>query len=241
MKNNRKLIIISGLVALLLMSGTLAFFSSTMAVNNVFGNGTGQYGSKTIEKFTPKDNWTSGETVTKEVSVVNTGDYNLWARVKFSESWSRNGKPISGYSYNSGEPGFTNASPVIKNLNETEWTLGGDGFYYLNKKLTPGKTSSPVLRSITLNNGIDMGSHVNKLYYTKAKARPAADNVGTDPNSQWVAVKEIPEGSTFYKNVSEVDENNGGLSGAEYTLVVESQVSQATSQAGDALNWLIRP
>ena len=75
-----------GIVALTLVVGTWAYYSSTTKVDNQLK--TQKYGDELIEKFTPKENWSPGDEVTKEIGVKNTGNYDLFVRVKMSETWT---------------------------------------------------------------------------------------------------------------------------------------------------------
>ena len=79
----------AGCVALSLLGGTWAFYSSTNSIDNQMK--TLAYGDTLHEKFTPDDKWQPGEEATKEVGVKNTGDYDLVVRVKLNEHWWRDG------------------------------------------------------------------------------------------------------------------------------------------------------
>ena len=75
----------AGILALTLVVGSLAYFTKTMSIDNPFS--TKKYGGETVEKFTPEKNWEPGAEVNKDVTVKNTGDYDVLVRVKLTEKW----------------------------------------------------------------------------------------------------------------------------------------------------------
>lgn len=141
MKKTKKVKAFAGLLALTLVVGSLAYFTKTMSIDNPFS--TKKYGGETVEKFTPENNWEPGGQVTKEVQAKNTGDYDLWVRVKFDEKWERNGKSIEGTNLSSidaakffptsADNAVAGGSSVYKHLAGVEgdtWKDGGDGYFY---------------------------------------------------------------------------------------------------------------
>ncbi len=87
MRRNKKIAGVAGLAAIMVIGGTFAYFNQTMTVTNPFD--TGKYDTNVVENFTPEDgdNWEPGAKVNKDVTVENTGDYDVLVRVKFDESW----------------------------------------------------------------------------------------------------------------------------------------------------------
>ncbi len=79
----------AALLCLGLIVGSWAYYTSTSAIENELM--TKYYGNRTIENFTPKQEIEPGDTISKEAGVMNTGDYDLVVRVKFTESWARGG------------------------------------------------------------------------------------------------------------------------------------------------------
>lgn len=86
---------VAGLGALVLVGGTLAYFSQSTTVENDFQ--TGSYEGTTVEKFNPTDgdDWQPGAEVDKEVGARNTGDSALWVRIKFDEVWENADKELA--------------------------------------------------------------------------------------------------------------------------------------------------
>lgn len=87
--------LIAGGLSLALLVGTWAFYSSTSAIDNQLE--TNAYGDTLLEKFTPDKDWEPGESITKEVGVTNTGDYDLVVRIRLNEEWTRDGKSIIAF------------------------------------------------------------------------------------------------------------------------------------------------
>lgn len=194
--NKRVRAFLAGIIALAIFVGTWAYYTSTTTINNDLK--TKGYGNRTVEEFTPDEDWQPGETVTKTAAVTNTGDYALVVRVKFDETWSRNGSAFQSVAYNeaidtvqyqaspqtwranqangaAGETdGLTNGDETVvyKLLNSTEWTKGIDGYFYYNKPLEAGNTTENLLNTITLADNTDIGVYTttNNYYSTTPKA-----------------------------------------------------------------------
>ena len=83
-----KLYGLAGVAALAAVGGTFAYYSATTDFNNQFD--TVNYSTSTTEQFNPNgDNkkWEPGVTVAKKVYATNTGDGDVWVRIKFDEAW----------------------------------------------------------------------------------------------------------------------------------------------------------
>lgn len=240
MKNKKKTILIAGIAALVLVAGVLTYFSKTMSIDNPFT--TKEYGGETIEKFTPEGDWEPGEQVSKEVQVDNTGDYDLFVRVKFSEEWKRDGNIINGTTLDSSVAGFFPAdataavpggSSVYKELlNTGDWQKGSDGWYYYKKTLAAGESSSKLLGSVTLCGNANMGEYTDKMLYAVVDEGVEAKDV-PDSDYQELASAPVPgPGKVLYqKKVTTLNPNNKGLAGANYTLTVITEIAQADPAA----------
>lgn len=91
MKSKKKLIALAAVLGITGIGGTLAYFTQELVRVNIFD--TGHYDSELVEDFHPSDgeNWEPGAFVNKDVTVKNTGDVPILARVKFQEKWVRKG------------------------------------------------------------------------------------------------------------------------------------------------------
>lgn len=178
--NRKTKMAVTGLAAVALVGGTLAYWSQTSTINNPFS--TGGYEGSTTEEFNPGEgeDWKPGATVDKKVYVENTGDADIWVRVKLSEKWkaANGGEPLdltskygddqkdaflpateeNGLQLNATD-GQTSGdgSVVYKAMDTTNWTLDG-GWYYYNTALTPGNNTKNLLNSVTLCEDTDFGT-----------------------------------------------------------------------------------
>lgn len=256
---------LAGMLALALVVGTWAYYTSTTSVQNKLQTISG-YGTETEEKFTPEGEWEPGQKVDKEVLVKNTGDASLFVRVKMDEAWSRE---VSGVSTNFITHASSNAkfltataatatqisptdgetagddSVVFKELDlGTTWTFNpADGYWYYNSALDEGDDTGNLLKSITLSGNADMGLTTNTNYYTKASTKPAYTDIGTDPDTQWVVYSgTVPTGTTYTRAVDGIDSTKAGYAGADYVLTITTETLQASKEAFDATSgWSTMP
>jgi alternate signal-mediated exported protein len=266
MKNKKKVTaLIAGLLAVALIGGIWAYYSSTTTLSNEFK--TKEYGSETREKFSPPCDWQPGQEIDKELKVKNTGDYELFVRIKMNETWTRSGlsQSIASTQTNFLPTTTTTAlqlnptdglvagdgSVVYKNLvNQVSptpgtpannWTFNpADGYWYYNQKLAAGSTTALLLESVTLCLDTDMGHMITTYYYTTAATEPADTNIGSNPATQWVTYTgAVPTGTTFTRSVSALDPTAMGYASATYTLDITTEVIQATAEARDAAGWAV--
>lgn len=254
MKKSKKVKAIVGLLALTLVVGVLAYFSKTMSIDNPFS--TKKYGGETVEKFTPKKDWEPGGQVTKEVQAKNTGDYDLYVRVKFDEKWERDGKIISGTELSSADadkffPASENnavedGSSVYKHLAGVlggTWVDGGDGYFYYKSVLKSGEMTSALLDYVTLCKDANMGEYkVSEMKYALVKDNVSADDLEDKDYTLTEAPESIDEGYVLYqKKVVSLDDKNAGLAGANYTLTITTELLQANADAAAENNWAVTP
>ena len=240
----------SCVLALSMVVNTWAYYTSTNSIDNALQ--TASYGNQLVEEFTPDTDWQPGENVKKIVGVENTGDSDLFVRIKLEEKWTlAGGATLSMPSSNSqfltataasatqGNPtdGLTtnDHSVVYKELVAGGWTLNPtDGYWYLNTKLLAGTSSAVFLNSITLAGNTDMGSYTTTNYYTTAPlaSKPANNVIGSNPASQWVVYTgDVPAGASFTRAASIINPSAPGYADAKYTLTITSETIQATQEA----------
>jgi alternate signal-mediated exported protein len=81
-KKNKKILVVSILLAMLIVAGgTFAWFTSKDEVTNKL-SASNNYGVTITENYTPPEQWTPGESVKKEVSVLNTGNIDAFVKLK---------------------------------------------------------------------------------------------------------------------------------------------------------------
>ena len=252
MKKSKKVKAVVGLLALAMVVGTLAYFSKTMSIDNPFS--TKKYGGETVEKFTPENNWEPGGQVTKEVQAKNTGDYDLWVRVKFDEKWEREGKLIEGTNLSStdaakffpasADSAVVDGSSVYKHLagvTDGSWIDGKDGYFYYKETLKKDQTTSKLLDYVTLCKDANMGNYeVSEMKYALVDENTTADQLEDSDYTLPSAPTTIPDGKVLYqKKVVSLDSKNAGLAGANYTLTITTELVQATAEAANG--WATYP
>ncbi len=152
----RKLIACSILAICLCIccGGTLAYFSTTDTARNVIT--AGNIGIQIVEKMKVGDTELDfpqkgisgvmpGTTVSKIVSVANTGDGEAWIRVKVETSLlNADGAPLSGKIKTA--KGTT--VPALSFAVEDGWVLGEDGYYYYTSSVPAGKSTGVLFREV---------------------------------------------------------------------------------------------
>ena len=97
------------------------------------------------EDFTSPDDWAPCQEVPKTVTATNNGSANVKARLSYQEYWqSRNGTML---------PLEVNGQKVavINFINQNDWELREDGYYYYKEEIAPGVTTSSFMQSVTFN------------------------------------------------------------------------------------------
>lgn len=149
-KNKRKLLIVTGISALTILGGTLAYFTTSDTIQNVFK--TALYQHQIVEKFESPSDWTPGTTTDKTIKITNTGSINMAVRASYTEKWiTSNGAELP-------LKDIDNNVAAIINFNEG-WTKSSDGHYYYGSKdnmtkLAPGETTNSFISGVTFNNNV---------------------------------------------------------------------------------------
>lgn len=258
MRNKKKMAAAAGLAAVMVIGGTWAYFSQTAKIENPFS--TGKYDSIVIEDFKPDDgdNWVPGATINKDVTVNNTGDYDLFVRVRFDEKWQDKGsetvrkenKGMDASTYQaSGTDGLVvNDKSVVKKIinkaNEDKWVYNADDGYWYYKYNLKAKndkndedTTGTFLDAVQLIEDADMGLYTTTNYYTTAATAPGTDSgdFGTkkdDAGTKWVAYTgKVPSDALHNMALARQDADKPGYGNAEYTLTITVETVQATKAA----------
>ena len=186
MANVKKKIILAASVlaicAAMAGTGTLAYFVVEDTATNVIT--TGGIDIDLVEKtkladgsmvdFPEKmEGIMPGTTVSKIVSVKNTGPNSAWVRVKVdAEISNASGEKLSL------EVGGGKAMDVQI---QDGWTDGGDGYFYFDKKLKPGKSTPALFEEVYFNANMD-----NSYQSSTAMITVKAEAVQTDNNGDTV-------------------------------------------------------
>ena len=146
MKNKKMPIIALALVALVgIVGGTIAYFSSTAVLPNVFQSQ--KYKTVARETFVAPTDWKPGTKTQKEVMVTNEGNVPVVVRVTESGVWTNAKGEVIDES-----PLEDSAKGAIIERVLTNWTKHTDGKYYYNEVLAAGATTKDsYIRSVTFN------------------------------------------------------------------------------------------
>ena len=154
---------IAGVLAVGSIGGSLAWFTSSDSITNPFSTASTDNpsnpnsGIKINEKFNKEeaDNTLPGDTVTKQVNVINKATYDQLIRVKIKKVW----KDAKG-----NEKSDLDTKNIIlnfeKNLTDSnkpeegKWIEGSDGYYYYNGIVNPKGQTANLLESVTLSKDI---------------------------------------------------------------------------------------
>lgn len=194
---NKKVYGLVGVAALAAIGGTFAYYSAEQTFNNPFN--TTNYSTSSTERFNPNGdnkNWKPGANVDKDVLATNTGDGDVWVRVKFNEFWNRGEVKFGEFESIDGEfntsngitsiqptgtsDGFTDGDDsvvqkIFANLTGVDgaevaankWYFNkNDGYFYFTSSLASNTSTPILLDSVTLSADADMGSYFKPVYYT---------------------------------------------------------------------------
>ena len=144
--NRKKLIVVSVISLFTILGGTLAYFTTSSNIKNIFN--TAKYETKIVEDFVSPANWTPGTTT----KVTNNGTIDMAVRATFTEKWvNANGNELPLVDGN-------NNTVAIINF-DSSWTKDNDGYFYYGTKdnltkLLPSETSSSFITGVKFNEKI---------------------------------------------------------------------------------------
>lgn len=145
-----KLLIVGGISLFTVLGGTLAYFTTSSNIKNVFN--TAKYETQIVEDFVSPEDWTPGTTTEKTIKITNNGSIDMALRATYVEKWvNANGKEMS-------LTDEENNVAAIVNFNDS-WRLDDDGYYYYGSKdsltkLSPNETSTSFISGVTFNEKI---------------------------------------------------------------------------------------
>lgn len=198
----RKLLIVSVLAILVAVTaaGTLAYFTDTGTAHNVITTGNveielNEWADETrTQPFRDKTGVMPGTQVTKIVEVENTGTGAAFVRLRVEKNvYGANQEPMD-------------TKPVSLNFNNTDWIYSeseGEGYYYYNRALEPGKTTEPLFTTVTFdplmgNEYQNASAHVKVIAYAVQSANngdspQAAKGWPSDTQAEPTPVPNPPE------------------------------------------------
>ena len=160
-KKNKSLLIILLVLCIGLVGLTIAYFSNSTALDNIFS--TKEYGTTYTEEFVSPDNWLPGDTTPKTITATNSGQVDQAVRISFTESWkAKDNTTLSGLIDENGN--LTNNTEnsehaaIINFSDNDDWTYS-NGYYYYNFRLAPNETTSSLIDSVTFNSKVKNSSN----------------------------------------------------------------------------------
>jgi predicted ribosomally synthesized peptide with SipW-like signal peptide len=145
MKSKKTLIAIGAVIALALIGGSIAYFTGIVSFENNFHVST--YQSQTTESFTSPNDWKPCDVTPKEISVTNSGNIAIGARVKLEDYWKdKNGNDLADLTEN----GVKLTAINFHSGWEQKWELR-DGWYVFKTTLAPGESTGPLIDSVSLS------------------------------------------------------------------------------------------
>ena len=154
---------IAGVLAVGSIGGSLAWFTSSDSITNPFSTASTDNpsnpnsGIKINEKFNKEeaDNTLPGDTVTKQVNVINKATYDQLIRVKIKKVWKdAKGNEKSDLDTKNIILNFEKNLTDSKDPKEGKWIEGSDGYYYYNGIVNPDGQTANLLESVTLSKDI---------------------------------------------------------------------------------------
>jgi hypothetical protein len=152
MKNikNKRALLFGGILCLAFaaIAITIAYNRDSSVLANNFGMGV--YRTTVYDNFTSPGNWKPCDETPKTVTIKNTGNLDVVARLSYDEYWT--GSFVgSSLEYN----GARLANIVFQN--EDDWELRQDGYYYYKNTLAPGEETSSLFEKVVFNCEADIG------------------------------------------------------------------------------------
>ncbi|MBE6153660.1 MAG: hypothetical protein E7166_05505 [Firmicutes bacterium] len=149
-RNKKKLLIVTGISALTILGGTLAYFTTHTEIGSLIK--TALYQHNVVKTFEAPEDWQPGETLNTSFTITNTGNVDMALRAKYTEKWtSANGNDLPT------TKGNFNVAIIAR---EAHWIPGDNGYYYYrnvngNIPLKPNETSPSFIEKITLLDGTE--------------------------------------------------------------------------------------
>ncbi|MGG7097116.1 BsaA family SipW-dependent biofilm matrix protein [Clostridium sardiniense] len=145
---------------------SLAYFSSKESKKNKFTIGSiSTEINENFDKDSAKD-VSRNEEIKKVVSIKNTGKNPVIVRVIINPQWDEE-KDESGKVTKLTTSASNQVQLNFANTWKEDWIKDNDGYYYYNKILNPGESTSDLLKSISLKNNIsqeDIESFKNRSF-----------------------------------------------------------------------------
>ncbi len=170
-KNNKKLILLISIIAILVLSAgaTLAFITTqTDKVDNTFS-------ASSVTCSVVEDDFTADSTEKTNVKVQNTGDTLAYIRAHIVFCWVDNDGNVSGTPVDASDYELTLGQ-------NTGWTQSSDGYYYYSTAVSPSDLTGTLIASCKAASGAaPEGYHLSVEIIADAVQSSPADAV----NEAW--------------------------------------------------------
>lgn len=139
-KNRKPLFAAIAAFSVFIIGGSIAYFTSSVDFENIFKTAT--YKTITSEVFEAPSNWAPGQTIPKTITTYNDGSISAAVRVSMTQEWvTQTGARVAN---------APSDAVIINLINQADWTYSS-GYYYYNTFLEPGKRTTSLMSSVTLN------------------------------------------------------------------------------------------
>jgi len=157
MKKRRVLYLVLALILILgAVGGTAAYYIAQNIATNVVttGNIRAEIQEWADEEMTvPFQNYTlamPGAKATKVVTVLNTGDYTAWIRLRVEKSYELAVSPLTRAALDQARQ---EEDLIHLNVNSDAWTEK-DGWYYCHEAVKPGEVTAPLFTAVILDESL---------------------------------------------------------------------------------------
>ncbi|BDU91074.1 SipW-dependent biofilm matrix protein BsaA [Clostridium perfringens] len=201
---------IAGVLAVGSIGGSLAWFTSSDSVTNPFSTASTDNpsdpnsGIKIHEDFKPEDadNTLPGDTVTKQVNVINKATYDQLIRVKIKKVWKdAKGEEKSDLDTENIILNFEKNLTDSNKPEEGKWIEGSDGYYYYNGIVNPDGQTANLLESVTLSK--DTTNEFKGLKFDVVVASEGVQAANGAVNDSWKdapqVIKDLGAGTNAHK------------------------------------------
>ena len=158
MMKNKKIWMILGMLALLTLGSTVAYFQKSESIGNRFKSAEAKIYLN--EKFNPNDRWVPGEEKQKEVRFGNDGKVDSLLRVRFTPILKTKDGKVDEEAAKDFKLNF--ADNFLQN-----WTKKGEWYYY-NKVLSSSQMTDITLKSVIISDEIGNDEHGISKDYSQA-------------------------------------------------------------------------
>ncbi len=136
-------LLVFSLAALLVVGGTMAWFTDSQTADNKFTAGTVAIEINEHD-FQDITNWNPGDTTNKDVSIKSTGSKGTYVRVKLTPVWGA----LDGEEFIADDT-LPTTNVTLNIINSDKWIASG-GYYYYYKIMNQGVETELLLDSVTI-------------------------------------------------------------------------------------------